>query len=464
MIDEIRFKTYVVLPLVYDDALSFYELVGKCVQKINEIIPIVNVTQDEIDKKVSEAIQELIDNGTLSNIINKELFGELNTEINRIREELNATNVKLKKTNDDVESITTNMAALTNNQNKIFNRKYIFITDSYGDNGTGALEYEGNTWIEYCCEKLGITINSEYAYKLFKAGAGFTPQNNTFFQILKNNESIINNKTEITDIVICGGCNDLGASYTKINTALEEICAYVKGVYVNATISVGCIGWFNNASFGFWEAGITLENYILASKANKCTYLNNVEYSLHLYSLFGNGHHPNIKGSMMIGYNVADALLHGTCDVTYNANPTVSISNNGSALATIQAMSTINNGSASLSINYVSSGTQVTETEIDFPTAVDVALGKGGAWLLFTLNDNTCLIGDKYSRISCPVNCVLISQSAGVAYNVSGAAYLRNKEVILALDFPTSQDGALVANVSHMRISAMCFNAPAITG
>lgn len=108
MIDEIKFKTYVVLPLVYDDALSFYELVGKCVQKINEIIPVVNVTNDEIDKKVSEAIQELIDNGTLNDIINNQLFNELNNKMEVIEKDLSDTN-------KNVGTIETKLALLYSN-------------------------------------------------------------------------------------------------------------------------------------------------------------------------------------------------------------------------------------------------------------------------------------------------------------------------------------------------------------
>lgn len=112
MIDEIKFKTYVVLPLVYDDALSFYELVGKCVQKINEIIPIVNVAQEEIDKKVSKAIQELIDNGTLNDIINNQLFNELNQKIDNNTKEIQKTNAKITEIGGKTESNTTAISSL----------------------------------------------------------------------------------------------------------------------------------------------------------------------------------------------------------------------------------------------------------------------------------------------------------------------------------------------------------------
>lgn len=144
MIDEIKFKTYVVLPLVYDDALSFYELVGKCVQKINEMIPVVNVTQEEIDKKVSQAIQELIDNGTLNDIINNQLFSELNEKIN-----VNTNDITTLKTN--VNNITAKTTSLEQTSEELTTK-------------TNNLETENNTNTEKISvieKKIGRYITPE---------------------------------------------------------------------------------------------------------------------------------------------------------------------------------------------------------------------------------------------------------------------------------------------------------------
>ena len=53
-----------VLPLVYDDSLSYYEVLCKLVTKLNEIIETTNLTNDaiiEIQKEIAE-IQEWIKN------------------------------------------------------------------------------------------------------------------------------------------------------------------------------------------------------------------------------------------------------------------------------------------------------------------------------------------------------------------------------------------------------------------
>ena len=119
MIDEIKFKTYVVLPLVYDDALSFYELVSKCVQKINEMIPVVNVAQEEIDKKVSEAVQELIDNGTLNDIINNQIFNELNEKVNTNTNNINELTNKTNENTTDITALNEKVSTNTNSINAL---------------------------------------------------------------------------------------------------------------------------------------------------------------------------------------------------------------------------------------------------------------------------------------------------------------------------------------------------------
>ena len=38
MIDRVRFITHEVLPLVYDDSISYYEFLCKVLDKLNEVI------------------------------------------------------------------------------------------------------------------------------------------------------------------------------------------------------------------------------------------------------------------------------------------------------------------------------------------------------------------------------------------------------------------------------------------
>ena len=55
-ISKLRFWCYKILPLVYDDSLSYYEAICKTTQKLNEIIGNVNELPDYINKEIAEQI------------------------------------------------------------------------------------------------------------------------------------------------------------------------------------------------------------------------------------------------------------------------------------------------------------------------------------------------------------------------------------------------------------------------
>ena len=63
-IDMIKFWCYKILPLVYDDSLSYYEVLCKVQSKMNEIIENVNGIPDEIKRIISEGtiVKEAVDN------------------------------------------------------------------------------------------------------------------------------------------------------------------------------------------------------------------------------------------------------------------------------------------------------------------------------------------------------------------------------------------------------------------
>lgn len=75
-----------ILPICYDaltsypftgqdlDALTYYEMLRIIIGKINEMIPIVNLTDD----RIREAIRELVDDGTMAQIINEEIWSRYN--------------------------------------------------------------------------------------------------------------------------------------------------------------------------------------------------------------------------------------------------------------------------------------------------------------------------------------------------------------------------------------------------
>lgn len=122
MIEDIKYWTYKVLPLVYDDSLSYYEIVNKCVTKINEMIPIVNESKETITAEVQRQIQEMLNDGTLNNLINQQIFGELNEKLTTAESNISTlqteTNNLTTKTNSNTEEISAlKNTTATNTQN-----------------------------------------------------------------------------------------------------------------------------------------------------------------------------------------------------------------------------------------------------------------------------------------------------------------------------------------------------------
>lgn len=61
MINNFRFFCQKVLPIVYDDSLSYIELMYKVIQKINEITNTVNTITDEFITEIKQAVDEWIE-------------------------------------------------------------------------------------------------------------------------------------------------------------------------------------------------------------------------------------------------------------------------------------------------------------------------------------------------------------------------------------------------------------------
>lgn len=80
-IDSLRYWCYKVLPLVYDDSLSYYEILCKVVAKLNEIVESENEL-DEVIKSIQSAIADLqkqideIDTSYIENLI-KQWLGKM---------------------------------------------------------------------------------------------------------------------------------------------------------------------------------------------------------------------------------------------------------------------------------------------------------------------------------------------------------------------------------------------------
>ena len=239
-----------------------------------------------------------------------------------------------------------NISALTNRVSHLDNRKFIFISDSYG-------ELRDNTsWILKTIDYLGLS-SDEY-YEAYHGGFGFKPaynggDNALFINLLIGLDATITNKSEITDIVVGGGFNDAKQSLDELDAAIGRFCTYAKANYPNAKIWIAGFGWsFNSEFVEDLNHGRYLEAYKRCGKSG-ATYINGSEYIMHRFEFFKQeaqgaytlhlGYqyvHPNANGASAIGACVASALIGGnSCgiegeykEITLTLNSGITVSGN----------------------------------------------------------------------------------------------------------------------------------------
>ena len=124
-------NTIPVLPQVYGDELSYYELLNKVVEKLNEIGITVNELIDyvnhyfdslDIQQMINKKLDQMSQDGTLADLINHDIFNDLNTKINELSEYVhvdsklniakNFTNLYLLLKNNDKTFATANTELL----------------------------------------------------------------------------------------------------------------------------------------------------------------------------------------------------------------------------------------------------------------------------------------------------------------------------------------------------------------
>lgn len=285
-----RFWCQKVLPLVYDDSLSYYELLCKVVNYINNLIKDVNTLTTEM----TELQQAFI---TLKNYVDN-YFTNLD-----IQEEINN---KLDKMAQDGTFDTIIKA--------YFNRKFIFVGDSYilGYSNDGHL-YTSYAEIINTNLGLGATILGTSGAGFANVGTGINEGKN-FLQTLQTYQGDTADKNAITDIYVMGGYNDRTHTTTEIWLAMQDFSTYVKETFPNARIHVAFIGWsLLPAEYTALEQG--------ALAYSRCglydmEYMSNSEYILHSSHYFTSDWvHPNNEGHATLASYLATNILGGEIDV-----------------------------------------------------------------------------------------------------------------------------------------------------
>lgn len=385
-IEKMNFKRWVhkVLPAVYDESLSYYELLCQVISKLNETIDLSNGTAKglqelktyvdtyfdnlDIQEEVDAKLDEMAESGELTDIIAQylELAGVLayNTKT-QMKQAQNLANGSITKTlgnsvygdgqgafykvrqiqntdviddNNIIALHDPNLVAekipyssgyeLQEQINAISNSNDITIcqSDSYGN--------QEKEWCELLIAKLGLTLNVT-GFNASVNGAGFSNSAaSQFLTNLQNKVSSFTNeqKNNVKRIIVCGGYNDRDASQTDIQTAIQSYISYCKTTFPNAKVYIGFIandGTANQSNGGSTNIRDHFTLNVLPAYQN-CRnyggyYLTGVEYVMHNYDLFMEDNvHPNEAGENVLATVIYQVLETGDCKITLpRINPTM---------------------------------------------------------------------------------------------------------------------------------------------
>jgi hypothetical protein len=214
-----KFWCQKVLPLVYDDSLSYYELLCKVVNYLNNVIQNADGLYEDV-----QALQNA--------------YNELQNYVNNYFDNLDVQNEIDNKLDEMAESGV--LSGILRNQS-LRGKNIILIGDSYV-RGTGGTIGRGIGYYFPLISQANVTV---YA----NGGAGFTRPGNpgsgdfnnmTYYQFLQTFETTmtVNERQGIEILLTTGGINDNSAGVDEIVTAVNNYCNLAKELFPNANIVI----------------------------------------------------------------------------------------------------------------------------------------------------------------------------------------------------------------------------------
>lgn len=133
-LNKLKIKCNKVLPLVYDNSLTYYEVLCKLTDKINEVINCLNIQETEITnlkqsyENINTSIQEIINSLTIVNnsinVINTNIQ-IINNNITTLSESINSLNERVTILENKKTTYTQplfNLTPLINENDVVFER------------------------------------------------------------------------------------------------------------------------------------------------------------------------------------------------------------------------------------------------------------------------------------------------------------------------------------------------------
>lgn len=224
---------------------------------------------------------------------------------------------------DQINDNSLAITDLSNNEDLHGNKRNIIcIGDSYAQ----WVEGSSVSWVSRLrdvLQNLGDFYHAERGGACFLGEYDSDPDTKSFKELLQSLEGTVTEPNRITDVIVCGGYNDLSVGHPYISnfqTALAAFKTYAKATYPKAKIWVGFIARSTTLSTISSLIHETFLNYYVGCNNVGVNYLSGVEMILHSDSQMRLDEtpplHPNSTGSIDLG-NAINQCLSGQYPTIY---------------------------------------------------------------------------------------------------------------------------------------------------
>lgn len=303
MIDKLKFYCQRVLPLVYDDSLSFQELLYKVIHKVNEVIEVANGWNQSIIDAVDAKLEEWLEDGTLADIILD--------SITNVENRVTVLEGEMDIVRDDLNTL---MSA----------PNIVVIGDSYGtENGSG----EGTITPYPVYLQQYLRLDDNHFHGAFRNGSGFA--NGRFLERLNT----LTSSDDVSELYVFGGWNDTESrqSDADVIAGMVSFTEAAHQKFPNAKLYCGILAYGYNVSNTYLNdlAHLARVTYGKCTKYGFDGFLNSFPICLQSFEDFwvdisttSGASHPSSFGSRIIADRLATLIMTKDCSFFDSLNVT----------------------------------------------------------------------------------------------------------------------------------------------
>lgn len=323
---------------------------------------------------------------------------------------------------ENAAAISENAQAITTLEDgRALKRRFVLIGDSYGRGVVGPGESNVNGWTYYFKNILGLS-DSDCIISCAD-GAGFIGlQSTTFLDLLNSAGAAATDPDTITDVIVAGGRNEIGADVTTINNAKSAFYNRAKTLFPNAQCSICFCGQYRGRN----------NNYTDQLQQIKAAYYSDLRWRFLKQAATFLGLWPAIWGTDETHFNQEGYVSLGRwiAQAAYGANP---VALKGYTTANITPVEGYSLGTPNLQYRVVDEITEFYFSDgwsITFPSGNPPAAGTA-----FKVGDiaDPILGGSGSSTCSFPVVWNIYFPGTGFV-QAMGVLRIRNKEVNVSIN------------------------------